>query len=423
MDSLLLVGLNHRLAPVELREKVAFSSERISAALHEIVARLPPQDPQAAILSTCNRSEVYIWTSDARLASEQVISFLVEYASCNPQELSEKLYILDGEAAARHLMSVAAGLDSLVIGEDEILGQVKDAYQIAQSAGTCGPTLCALFQSAIHAGKRARSETEIGCLRRSVAAVVVTLAKEAFPTLSNRTALLIGAGKISALTARALVQAGLHFILVANRTYERAQKLAHTIGGRAVHFDALSDSLIQADIAICSTGAPHIVLRYETIQQAMSVRKGRPLLIVDLAVPRDVDPMIAGLPQVTLVDIDDLEKLVQRDYPLANSTRQRIEDIISEEFAQFSEWLSQRRNAELIQRIQKHAQNICEAQIRKTLRRAGDFNTKQIQAIQTLAHAITSQLLHRPIQWIKSTHDDLSDEEVESLVRDFYGLN
>ncbi len=423
MNSLLLIGLNHRLAPVELRERVAFSSERITAALHHIVARLPQQDVQAAILSTCNRSEVYVWTSDACLASQQVISFLAEYASYKPEELSEKLYLLQGEAAAHHLMSVAAGLDSLVIGEDEILGQVKDAYQIAQSAGTCGVTLSALFQYAIHAGKRVRSETEIGCLRRSVAAVVVALAKDTFPSLSHRTALLIGAGKISALTARALVQAGLHFILVANRTFERAQKLAHSIGGQAVHFDALSESLVQADIVICSTGAPHIVLHYQTIQQAMAARAERPLLIIDLAVPRDADPAIANVPQVTLVDIDDLEKLVQRDFPLAISTRQRIEEIISEELAHFSKWLGLRRNAELIQQIQKHAQNICEEQIRKTLRRAGDFNAEQIQAIQTLAHALTSQLLHKPIQWIKSPHDGLSEEEVESLVRDFFGLN
>ncbi len=423
MNSLLLVGLNHRLAPVEIREKLAFSPERITSALHQIVARLPQQDSQAAILSTCNRSEVYIWTAEARLAAKQVVSFLAEHAGCDLEEITPKLYIQEDEAAARHLMSVAAGLDSLVAGEDEILGQVKDAYQIAQSAGTCGSTLSALFRYAIHAGKRARAETEIGCLRRSVAAVVVALAKETFPTLSNRTALLIGAGKISALTARALVQAGLRFILVANRTFERAQKLAQSIGGQAVRFDALSESLIQSDIVICSTGAPHVVLHYDTIQQAMYKRPERPLLIVDLAVPRDADPAIAGLPQVSLADIDDLEKLVQRDFPLAISTRQCIEGIISEELAHFSEWLSLRRNAELIQQIQKYAQSICEAQIRKTLRRASDFSEEQKQAIETLAHAITSQLLHKPIEWIKSPHDGLSEEEVESLVRNFYGLN
>lgn len=351
MSDLLLLGLNHTLAPVEVRERLAFGPERLPAALTELRALLAADAcscddaaPEVAILSTCNRTEIY--AAAGADAERAIRAYLARRGGFDVAALDEFLFAYRCDDAARHLLRVAAGLDSLVVGENEILGQVKAAFEAAHAAGTTGPVLSALFRYAAQAGKRVRSETEIGRAALSVGAIVVELAQEAFGPLADRTALLIGAGKMSSIAGQALLRAGLRCVLVANRTYDRAERLAATLGGRAVHFDALADNLAAADIVICSTGAPHLVLRADDVRRALDLRRSpclpvsaSPLLLVaDLAVPRDADPAIGAIPGVRLADIDDLEALVQANHPLAVAARQQAEGIVAEELAGFRAW-------------------------------------------------------------------------------------
>jgi glutamyl-tRNA reductase len=426
MSGLAFVGVNHRSAPLSARQRLHVSAQQLPGALVRIAERCVATGavngkPELVLLSTCNRTEVYAWAQAPQAAAAAIAAFLAETAGYGqPDELCEHLEYSQDEVTVSHLMQVAAGLDSLVTGENEILGQVKDAYTLALQAGACGPVLSALFRRAIQCGKRARAETEIGCLQRSVATVVVDLARELSPNLEQRCALLIGAGKISAMTARALAKAGLRFILVTNRTFEHAQKLAAAYGGQAVHFDALPESLAAADIVICSTGAPHIVLHAGEVAEAMLARPQRPLLIADLAVPRDADPHIAAIPNVRLVDIDGLQETALK-HPLAGVVHECIECIVAEETEAFRNWLCTRRRSAVIRQLTQKAEALCAEQVHKTSRRLGLQDPDQQAALQAMAAAIAGQLLHAPITYIKDTQQD--DEDLKTLMRVLLGVD
>ncbi len=447
LDSVQLVGVNHRVAPVEVREKLAFRPERLIAALEEL--RLREMDREGGgettssfvLLSTCNRTEVYTCSPDPEQTKARVLAYLAEHAHLSPKTLEQFCYVDCGEPAILHLLQVAAGLDSLIIGENEILGQVGEAYEAALKAGSAGSHLSAMFRTALQAGKRVRNETEIGRMGLSVASVVVRLAQETFGGLENRTALLIGAGKISALTARLLCSSGLRCILVANRTFERAQKLAASLSGHgatqnsAVHFEKMPECLIEADIVISSTGAPHIVLHPEMIQKAMAARPDRPLLVIDLAVPRDADPSITEIEGVRLVDIDDLrvdladcistdrmstgQEIVE---PYIQLVCQQAENIIQDELQCFKVWVDERRNAALICALQNRASAIVGAQVKKTIRKMGELSPEQQDAVAAMGKAIASQLLHEPIICLKRAHEQEIESEIETLVPRLFGL-
>jgi glutamyl-tRNA reductase len=445
INDILVVGANHKIATVEVRERLAFSPEQTLTTLRQIVA--PPQETndsngsdevqsEAIILSTCNRTEVYVCAghsssnaekglppANASGAETMVRQFLSRYSQLPLEALDRTLYVYRGLEAAHHLLRVATGLDSLVIGENEILGQVKDAYEIAHAAGTTGPMLSALFRYAVQAGKRVHTETDIGQATLSMATIVVELAEEMFGSLVDRTALLLGAGKMSSMTARALVKAGLHCILVANRTYERAQKLAKNLGGRAVHFDALPQGLVEADIVICSTGAPHTVLHVADVQAATAARLERLLLVVDLAVPRDADPEIGHLPGVRLTDIDDLEALVQANHSLMMAVRQAAEAIVAEELADFKAWGEARLSVPLIRALRARADAICQAELRRTLPRLGDLTPQQQRAIEAMGQAIVNKLLHEPIVHLKNPPPGISRSDYADLAQSLFALN
>jgi glutamyl-tRNA reductase len=429
MSALLATGLNYKIAPLEVRERLAFGPERVLTVLHNLQAANGSSPEQFALLSTCNRTEVYTVAHRPEQTEDAVRACLKQYARRDGvigAEITPYLYSLRGEQAARHLLRVACGLDSLVKGENEILGQVRKAGELAQAAGTSGATLTALFRYAVQAGKRARRETELGVARRSVATLVVELAQETLGSLEERTALLIGAGKISAMTARALVQAGLHCVLVTNRTFERARRLAQNLGGgvsaRAVRFDALSENLAQADLIICSTGAPHIVLHLETVQAARSMKRPRPMLVADLAVPRDVDPAIAALPGVRLVDIDNLEALVEKRHPLAAAVCRQAEEIVSQELDKFLAWQAAREAVPLIQALQCRAQEICLEQTQHTLRRLGGLTPEQQGAVEAMGQAIAGKLLHEPIVHLKEPPLDTDLDQYKAWAEWLFGL-
>lgn len=419
-----MIGLNHKVAPVDVRERLAFGAERVPQVLYELLDRGGDDEGiinEAILLSTCNRTEVYVQASDFDQAEERLQEFLARHGNLPLEQLRRMVYVKREEDAALHLMQVAAGLDSLVLGENEILGQVRSASAMAQEAGASGAILSGLFRFAIQAGKRARSETEIGRADVSVASVVVELAEQAFGPLHDRTALLIGAGKISSITARALVKAGLCCIMVANRTFERAQKLAQNLNGTAVHFDALDESLTRADIVICSTGAPHIVLHAGTVAKAQQTRGGRPLLVADLAVPRDADPQIAAIPNVRLANIDDLASVVT-SHPLTVSVCQAADAIVRQELENFCRWCAARRCASVIQAMHAKAEGIYQAEVEETLRRMGPLTPRQRELMQSLGRAIVNKLLHEPTVQLRELPREKDVSSYIEVVQELYGL-
>ena len=418
----LMVGLNHKVAPIEVRERLAFGLERIPVALKQIIRDENSGIKEVVLLSTCNRIEVYICTCIPSEGEARLRDFLADHAKLSPEELAGMLYVLQGKAAAEHLMQVAAGLDSLVLGENEILGQVRSAADIAHDAETTGSILSALFRYAIQTGKRARSETEIGRGDISVASVVVEMAEQAFGPLNDRTALLIGAGKISSITARALVKAGLRCVLIANRTFEKAQKLAKNLNGTAVHFDVLDEVLMKTDIVICSTGAPHIVLHADAVEKAQKIRFGRPLLIADLAVPRDADPRIASIAGVQLANIDDLEIIVKTCHPLTASIFQEAEAIVREELEDFCQWCNARRCAPVIRALHSKAESIYHAEVEQTLRRLGPLTSQQERLVKAMGKAIANKLLHEPTVHLRELSPDEDPSHYLELVQELYGI-
>lgn len=438
MDDILMIGLNHKVAPLEIREQLAISAERIPPFLHTLISPNPaggsPIASEAVLLSTCNRMEIYMLSEAASAAEDKLRALLAERASSKSPNrknregktnLEDLLYAYRGKEAAHHLMRVACGLDSLVRGENEILGQVRRASELAQAANASGPILSALFRYAIQAGKKARTECDLGHAALSDATLVVELALENLGSLSNRTALLIGAGKMSTLTARELVKAGLRCVLVANRTFKRASKLAAILGedrARAVHFDALEENLLKADIVICSTGAPHIVLHDGVVRMAMQARPNCPLLAIDLAVPRDIDPAIAGIQGVSLVNIDDLETLVQERHPMAASVLAAAEAIVCQEMHSFQEWNDARRYAPLIRALNSKAESICQEQLNYTLHRLGEITPEQQQAVEAMGKAIIKKLLRDPILCIKDPPESISQTETARLVEALFGI-
>lgn len=439
MDDILVIGLNHKVAPLEIREQLAISPERIPPFLKSLISSNPaggsPTASEAVLLSTCNRMEIYLRSEAGRAAEVKLRDLLAERARCKSSNreygegkttLDDLLYVYRGKEAARHLMRVACGLDSLVRGENEILGQVRRAGEIAQAASASGPILSALFRYAVQAGKRARTECDLGHAALSNATLVVELALEHLGSLSNRIALLIGAGKMSTLTARELVKAGLRCVLVANRTFERASKLAAYLGeerARAVRFDALEENLLKADIVICSTGAPHLVLHDGAVRTAMRDRPNCPLLAIDLAVPRDIDTAIAGIPGVSLFNIDDLETLVQERHPMAASVLAAAEAVICQELQGFQGWYDARRYAPLIRALNSKAKSICREQVDYTLHRLGEITPEQQQAVEAMGKAIIKKLLRDPILCIKDPPESISQTDTARLVEALFGIN
>lgn len=419
---ILMIGLNHKFAPVEVRERLAFGRERVPVVLKDLMNDVNAGIKEAVLLSTCNRTEVYICTCDAPESKGRLQEFLAHRAGLPASKLERMSYVLQGVEAVEHLMQVSTGLDSMILGENEILGQVRSAAEIAQDAGATGPILSALFRYAIRAGKRARTETEIGSGDISVASVVVEMAEQVFGPLNDRTALLIGAGKISSLTARALARAGLRCIMIANRTYERAEKIAKNLNGTAVHFDILDEVLMQADIVICSTGAPHIVLHADAVESAQKVRNNRPLLIADLAVPRDADPKVASIPGVSLVNIDDLEIIVKTNHPLTASVCQAVEGIIQQELDDYRQWFGTRRCVPVIQALRSEAETIYKAEVEQTLKRMGPLTPDQEKLVEAMGKAIAKKLLHKPTVRLRELSPDEDPSAYLKLIQKLYDI-
>ncbi len=406
-----LAGISHHTAPVEEREALAFSPDELAAAL----ARLRSDLGAGVILSTCNRTELYT-TLPSRQETARLVSLLLEMKGA--KVAPSRFYTLNGLEAVRHLYRVAAGLDSMVVGESQIQGQVREAFSAATDAGCVNGILSRLFHTALAVGKRARRETAIGRWAASVGGAAVALARQVLAGLEGRTVLVISAGATGKLAARALAEAGAGRILVTNRTYARAVEVARSLGGCPVPFSELTQALGQADIVISATGAQRFVLGPEQVAPALSGRQGRPLVIVDIAVPRDVDPAVGELEGVHLYDIDDLQEVAT---PQGASLRElrRAEAIVEEEVARFQEWWQSLDVVPVIAALRQRAEEIRRQELERTLRRLPSLPEEERKRIEAMTAAIVNKLLHPPIARLKDGADIALYREV---LADLFGL-
>lgn len=419
------VGLNHKTAPVEVREKLAFTSSDLPHAL----AHLPVDNGhgpgyvlEGVILSTCNRLEVYALVEDPDRGQEDVARFLSDIRSLPRQTFSDSLTAHSEEKAVFHLCAVACGLDSMILGEPQILGQVVEAHQLALQHGAAGAVMAALFRQALRAGKRARTETAISQHAVSVSHAAVELAKRIFGDLSCCQVLLIGAGEMAELAAKNLAANGTKGLSVINRSRGRAQRLADQVGARALGWERITQALWNVDIVISSTSAPQAIIHPDTVREAMLMRHNRPLFFIDIAVPRDVDPAVGDLPDVFLYNIDDLQAVVQTN--LAHRRREipKVEAIINQEMAAFMSWFRALDVVPTIVELRQHAESIRRAELEKALRRLEDLSDRERNIIQALTRGIVNKILHQPTIHLKEYANSRDGYRYTEAVRDLFGL-
>jgi glutamyl-tRNA reductase len=414
---IVVVGLNHETAPLAVREALAFPKERLAEALSR--AREEAGLGEAMILSTCNRVEVY--GRSVQPAADAVAAFLARFHARKEQEIAPHLYRLEGEAAVRHAFRVAASLDSMVLGEPQILGQVKDAYEAAEQAGALGSVLNALRNRSIAAARRARTETAIGHNAVSVSHVAVELARKIFGDLRERSVLLVGAGKMSELAARQMVRGGARATVLGGRSLERAEQLAAALGGRAAPLESLRSALSEADVVISGTGAPGIVVQREDVEAAQAARRGRPLFLIDIAVPRDIAPEAASVAGVFLYDLDDVKKVAEANLRERKKEAAAAETILDHEVREFLEWRRSLEVVPLLVELRRRADEIRKAELEKARRRLGPLSAEQESAIEAATTAIVNKLLHGPTVHLKQLAGNGQAEHV-GLIRKLFGL-
>ncbi len=396
---ILAIGLNHETSDVALREQIAISDVELDEVLEQV--RQASCVLESVILSTCNRTEVYAVVSSYKAGEDYFTTMLARRSELNRADFAKHVYAHHGEAAVRHLYRVASGLDSMVLGETQILGQVRAAYLTAHDAGNTGMLLEQLFRSAISLGKRAQSETDIGQRPVSVSYAAVQLARKVFGKLDGRVTLIIGAGKMARLAAEYLTAAGVKQVIVANRTIERAESLARAFHGRAIALTKLSSVLAEADVVISSTGAPGAVISRTQVEQAASKRNGRPAVLLDIAVPRDIDASAADVRNVYLYDIDDLKGVIDANIAERARAAQIVEGMIDESLHAFSDWLSEQEVVPLIAAIRAKGTRIQADVMASLTRKLPDLDERERKLIHKHTMSIVNQLLRDPVQNMK----------------------
>ena len=416
---ILIAGLSHRTAPLPVREALAFAREGLPEALHRMTSEAGVSE--AMILSTCNRVELYGWSSEATSAAA-LRSFLCAFHGRAEGDLSPYLYGFDGDEAVRHAFRVTASLDSMVIGEPQILGQVKQAYQMAAEAGTLGSALGTLRDRCLTAAKRTRSDTGIGQNAVSVSSVAVELARKIFEDLRGRNVLMVGAGKMTELAARQLVKGGARATVLGGRTFARATELAAALGGTAAPFESLRDQLVAADIVISGTGAPGTVIGPEDVEHARKARRHRPLFLIDIAVPRDVDPSVRSLDGVFLYDLDDLRSVADSNLKERRKQAAAAEAMVDREVREFLGWQRSLEVVPLVVELRRRGDEIRRAEMEKVRKRLGPLSPEQEQALESATSAIVNKLLHAPTVNLKEMSRNGHGAEVVGIVRKLLGL-
>jgi glutamyl-tRNA reductase len=412
--TLTLIGVNHKTAPIALRERIAISREDLPATTRALADT--PGVVECMIVSTCNRVEIL---ASVESPDTDLIGFLQNHFGLEPAELAPHIYDYQDQEAVRHLFRMAASLDSMVVGEPQILGQVKEAFAVARAAGTVAGNLEHLLQSAFAAAKKARSETGIGSNHVSIASVAVDLARKIFGSLQGRTVFLVGAGKMSELAARHLVQQGAGTILVTNRTHERARRMAEEFQGpvapQVVPFEQLYDVASSADIVISSTGAPHHIFRPEHGQAFLHKRRNRPMFFIDIAVPRDVDPAMNKLDGIFVYDIDDLQQVAAAHMEERNREASDAETLIAGEVERFSQRQRTVNLAPAIVALQRKAEEIRQGELHRMQTRLGTLSAEQIAAVEALTRGLVNKFLHPPMQAIKQAAREGDSARLDAL--------
>ena len=421
MSELLALGISHKTAPLELRERLSLTEGRAVGALNELNAAAGIHE--AAAISTCNRTELYLVVSDSVEAESTALGVLTRIAEIRPTELLGHLYSERGSGASRHLMRVTAGLDSMILGEAEIQGQVKRAYELALVEGATGPILNRLFRGALSAGGRAREETGISETGVSVPSVAVELARRALGELSERRVLMVGAGETAELVARALTARGVATVFVANRHYDRAIGLAQRFDGVAVRFDELPTQLLEADIVVSATNSPHHIVERDGLGQVMLERDGRSLVAIDLAVPRDIEPACRELPGVEVFDIDDVQTIVERNASGREAEARRAELIIESELDRFERWLAALEVVPTISALRGRGDEVVRRVLAENENRWESVGEADRQRIEAMARAVASRLLHEPTVRMRRSAGEENAYAHVSALRDLFGLD
>ncbi len=420
MSELLAVGISHKTAPVEVRERLALPDARAADFVRDLRGAADVQE--AVSISTCNRTELYLVVGDPLEAESRVLSMLSSQAGIRPTELAGAIYAHRNCDAARHLYRVTAGLESMVVGEAEIQGQVKRAYDTALERDSAGPLINHLFKAALSAGKRVRTETGIAERQLSLPAVAVALARELLgPRLDGRSVVIVGTGETSELTARALADSGANPMFVASRRRSRAVSLAKRYGGESLSFDDLPLALQRADIVVAATASPHLLLEARELAEVMDERSARPLLLIDLAVPRDIDAACGEIASVSLYDIDDLEAVIARNRKIRQAEARKAEGIIEEEIKQFAAWLGSLEVLPTVSALRARATEIAEQVVRENEGRWETASTRDRRRVEAIAQAIVNRLLHEPTVKMKELRDGRVHARM-ALVRDLFGL-
>jgi glutamyl-tRNA reductase len=415
---IVIVGVSHKTAPLEVREALAFPREGVGGALRRLREDLGM--PEAMILSTCNRVEIY-GRRAREDSAEALAAFLAVSHGRRAEDLAPHVYRVEGEAAVRHAFRVAASLDSLVIGEPQILGQVKEAYQIAEEAQSLGAALNALRNRSLAAAKRARTETGIGHNAVSVSYVAVELARKIFGELKDRRVLLVGAGKMTELAARHLVRSGARATVLGGRTFAKAEELAAALGGRAAPLESLRQELAEADIVISGTGAPGLVIHKEDVEASRAARL-RPLFIIDIAVPRDVEATVATLSGVFLYDLDDLKSVAEANIRERRKEAAAAEAIVEQEVREFLAWQKSLDVVPLLVELRRRGDEIRQEELARARKRLGALTPEQDAALDATTASIVNKLLHAPTAALKEIAQNGRGLDQVALIRKLLGL-
>ncbi|MFM9127115.1 MAG: glutamyl-tRNA reductase [Solirubrobacterales bacterium] len=420
MSELLAIGVSHKTAPLALRERLAMTETAAEEFIRELVAH--EEIREAVVISTCNRTEVYIVSRESVDAESVLLARLASRADIRPTELVDIVYSPRNCDAARHLFRVTAGLDSMIVGEHEVQGQVRRSYETALGAGTTGPFTNRLFRAGLQSGKRVRSETALGTARVSVPSVAVDLARETVGPLEERSVVVIGAGETAELTARALREQGVSTLFVANRRVERARELASAFDGSVASLDELPQRIREADIVVSSTSSPHPIVGAEEIERVMESRDERPLLLIDIAVPRDIDPACADVPGVHVIDMDDLQSTVARNLDVREGERTGAEEIIEDEIERFSQWMAQQGATPTIAALREHGADIVDQILGENDGRWESASARDIARTEAIARAVMQRLLHEPTIRMKALEQGGGHGRL-AVLRELFGLD
>lgn len=416
---ILVVGLNHKTAGVDVRERLAFNGPKLEEGVFGL--RKVQEIKEVALLSTCNRVEIYTCVGNCNSGAENVKQFLSTFHGIGRCDFEKALYVHTGAQAIRHVFRVAASLDSMVVGEPQILGQLKDAFDFALARKTTGILLNQLMKKAISTAKRVRTETRIAENAVSISFAAVELARKIFTELAGKSFMLMGAGEMAELAARHLVNNGVTEVMVVNRTYERGCELASEFNGKAVRFENFLQELVHTDIIICSTGAPSYVLRKDQMQKVMKERKHRPVFIIDISVPRNIDPGINKIENVYLYDVDDLQEVVDTNVMERQKEADKAEMIITEEVEKFIRWVASLDSVPTIVALRQKAEEIKGEELEKFRTKFPDLDEKKMKAIEYLATSLMNKLIHPPTAALKDDSEDR--DELIAMIKKLYGLN